>query len=102
MTRRWASAAALAALLALVTGAACGGRRATAADCARILDRIVELELQERGYRDLALLERRRRELRRSHAPELQQCRGKRLRSDALLCVERATGTEEISHRCLR
>ena len=89
-------------LVLAVLPVACGGRRATAKDCARILDRIVELELRERGYHDPALLERKRRELRRSLAAELEHCRGKRLRSDALNCLERASGSEEISHRCLR
>ena len=93
----------LALLIALVAATgACRRRRATAEDCARILDRIVELELRERGYHDRALVERKRRELRRELQAELEHCRGKRLRSDALDCVERATGTEEISHRCLR
>jgi hypothetical protein len=90
----------LVALLSLAP--ACSGRRATAEDCARILDRIVELELRERGYRDPVLLERKRRQLRAALGAELEQCRGQRLRAGALECVKRATGAEEISHRCLR
>ncbi|MGD0835225.1 MAG: hypothetical protein ABSB49_01105 [Polyangia bacterium] len=96
----------LSGLVMVAVGAAalwgCYGQRASASDCARILDRIVELELRERGFHDAALLERKRVELRRSLARDLDECRGKPLRRDALACVSRATSSEQISHLCLR
>ncbi|HVW27861.1 MAG TPA: hypothetical protein VHC69_20990 [Polyangiaceae bacterium] len=80
----------------------CRSGRATADDCARILDKIVELELHERGFRDPVLLQRKRDELRRRLGSELDECEGKSMRAGAIGCVEHATTTEEISHQCLR
>lgn len=88
--------------LALVIVAGCGNGRASRDDCAAILDRIVELELRERGFRDPALVARKREELRRTFAPELARCDGRRLPKDALACVHEARSAEEVSHRCLR
>jgi hypothetical protein len=82
--------------------AACNGQRATRQDCVEILDRIVELELRETGFRDPALVARKREELRKTFAPELARCTGRRLPKDALACVRNATSAEEVSHRCLR
>jgi len=93
----------LAAALAL-TGAAsaCGAKRASEGDCAKILDRIVEIELRERGFRDPALVERKKTSLRRLLAPELQECVGKRLHPSAILCIAQTASSEELSHDCLR
>jgi hypothetical protein len=87
---------------ALVGVLACRSTRATADDCARILDKIVELELHERGFRDPVLLQRKRGEFHRRLGSELIECEGKLMRADAIACVKHATTTEEISHRCLR
>jgi len=81
---------------------ACSGPRATADDCGAIFDRIVELELHEMGYRDPVLAERRRVELRRALAPELQRCVGRRLAPTARACVREARTAEDLTHRCLR
>lgn len=86
----------------LVALPGCSRERATEESCNQILDRIVELELHEKGFRDPALTERRRRELRHSLAPELKQCIGKRLRPNALACIQQASTAEDLSHRCLR
>jgi len=93
---------ALAALWSLSSALGCRSTRATPDECARILDRIVDLELHERGFRDPALASRKRDDVRRLLAPEIAECAGKPLRSGALACVEHATSTEQISHDCLR
>ena len=93
---------ALALLLLLTAGLGCRRERATLAQCQEILDRIVQLEMREAGFRDPVLLQQRREELRKLLAPELKECEGKRMRSDALACVRAARSTAEISHRCLR
>jgi hypothetical protein len=87
-------------LLTIVVG--CHSRRATPADCEHILDRIVDLELRERGFHDPALLERKRVELHRALTSELAQCQGRRLSDHVLDCVASATTTEDITHGCLR
>lgn len=95
-------AVALALLLLLSPGFGCRRERATLEQCQEILDRIIQLEMRESGFRDPVLLQRRREEFRRLLAPELKECEGKRMRSDALACVKGASNPEEISHRCLR
>ena len=98
MTRRLLTIALAAAILV-----ACqGSRRATEADCAALLDRLVELELQERGFRDPALVARWRTEARAKFAPDLAACRGRRLPSSAFVCAGRATTTMQVAHDCLR
>jgi hypothetical protein len=90
------------ALLAAVLGlSGCSRERAQPEDCERIFDRLVEVELHELGYRDPALAQRRRQELRKLLADELGRCVGGRMRPDALICVERAQKAEEIVHQCL-
>ena len=95
------AAALLAGALAL-GAASCRRERATAAQCERILDRIVELELGERGFRDAALARRKKVELRARLGPELRRCQGRLIHREALDCIEQAKNTEEIGHRCLR
>src|SRR5258708_39039852 len=80
----------------------CRGSRATAVDCAEIVDRIVRLELEEKGYRDPVLSDRKRQEIRNLLGSELKECQGKRLRADALSLVRLARNVEKISHDCLR
>jgi hypothetical protein len=94
--------AAMAAIPLTLFGAGCSRHRATDADCAEILDRIVELELAERGFRDPALVELKKDELHRVLAPDVKQCQGRALPTGALACVRAARSVEEISHRCLK
>ncbi len=47
------------ALLVAAAGTSCHRERLTAQDCGLILDRITELELAERGFRDPELAARR-------------------------------------------
>ena len=94
---------ALSALLLLTSAAiACSGKRATREECRQVLDRLVALELQERGFRDPALAVRWRAQAEATHAAELAACEGKRIPRAALACVQSAKSSEEISHRCFR
>jgi hypothetical protein len=80
---------------------ACRREHATAPVCGVVLDRIVELELAEQGFRDPALATQKKRELRTLLGPQLRSCVGRKMRHDALDCVAQARSTEEISHVCL-
>jgi hypothetical protein len=100
--RRTLYATGFALLCTLFGVLGCRSTRATADDCARILDKIVELELHERGFRDPVLLRRKRDELHRRLGSELIECEGKLMRADAIGCLQHAKTTEEISHECLR
>lgn len=80
----------------------CRSERASADDCAFILDRIVALELAEQGYRDPELTRRKQQEFARRFGPELQRCEGLSLPPGARDCIARAASAEEISHVCLR
>ncbi len=82
--------------------AGCHSERASLQTCTEILDHLIELELRERGYRDPELARRKKRELATRFAPDLERCRGRLVRHDALECIARAKNTEEIGHRCLR
>lgn len=90
----------VAGLAALLT--TCNLERATAADCAEILDRIVALELAEQGFVDPELTRRKQAEFTRRYAAELQRCEGLALPPGALECVRQAPSTEHVSHVCLR
>jgi len=89
-------------LLATALASGCARERATRADCDALFGRIVEIELLERGFRDPALLERKRQELRRALSGDLAACEGKPLPAGALACARDAATAEEVSHRCLR
>jgi hypothetical protein len=94
---------ALAAVLAggsLIGG--CHRHVASAADCRAVLDRLVELELKESGYRDPALAPRWQQELARRFAADLRHCQALRVRDDLPGCLRVAENPEEIAHRCLK
>lgn len=82
--------------------AACEGERATQAQCKAIFDRIVEIELEEQGFRDPLLASRHKAELGARYRAEVAACAGRRISADALQCVAKAKTTEELSHHCLR
>lgn len=82
--------------------ASCARETATIEFCGQVLDRIVEIELHEQGFRDPALAAMKRQELRRRFSPDLQRCVGRPMAPRALSCVHEAATTEELSHRCLR
>ncbi len=85
----------------LVLAAGCRGERATRRDCERILERIVEIELSERGFKDPMLTKLKQITLARKLAMELDACVGRRLGKDAMACVEAARSVEALTHECL-
>ena len=74
---------------------------ATEADCRVLLDAIVRIELQEQGYRDEVLQQRRQAQLARVFATQLAACVGRPLPPGALACASSATSSEQLSHMCL-
>jgi hypothetical protein len=80
---------------------ACSAPRAAREDCERILDRIVDIELAERGYKDPMLQAIKRTEFRRKLDRELERCVGRKLRPEALRCVDGAKSVEALAHDCL-
>ena len=102
MNLRSAMVGALGALLLNSWLGGCSRPLATPDDCREILDRIVELELRERGLRDPLLTERRQKQYRSLFATELKACPGKPLDPEAMPCVRRAQNVKELVHSCLR
>ena len=98
--RRLGLVTALVAAALLASG--CKPRRMSTSDCEVVLDRITEIELAERGFRDPVLTAQRRREMRRRFGSELRACHERRVRENAMTCVLGAKSSEELSHRCLR
>jgi hypothetical protein len=90
------------ALLAVLSVTGCHRHTMSATNCQRVLDRITEIELGERGFRDPVLAARRKSEMRVKFATDLEACQGRLVRMDALACIEQARNAEELSHRCLR
>jgi hypothetical protein len=80
---------------------ACTRELATEQQCHAIFDRIVEIELEEMGFRDAALAARRKAELRARHQNALRDCVGRYISDQAMACVATAKTTEELSHKCL-
>jgi hypothetical protein len=101
--RRRSSLFALIGLLAATSTFAAGCRRhsASAFECARVLDRLVEMELSESGYRDQALRARWQQDLERRFATDLERCRGLTVRDDLDECLASTRTSEEVTHRCL-
>ena len=89
-------------VLQLMLVSACARERATPRTCEMLLDRLIELELHEQGFRDWALAAKKKAELHRTFAADLLRCKGRPIRRDARSCIERATGAEEVSHQCLQ
>jgi hypothetical protein len=84
-----------------VVGAACRRHAASGAECARVLGRLVEMELTESGYRDEALRARWQHDLGLRFGPELERCRGLAVRDDLGECLGLVRTAEEVTHRCL-
>jgi len=88
-------------LLPFLLLAGCTGSPAERRDCERILERIVEIELKESGYRDPLLVTVKQAALKRKLDAELQACIGRRLKPGAMACVEQAKNVEALTHECL-
>ncbi|HVV16206.1 MAG TPA: hypothetical protein VHH90_03310 [Polyangia bacterium] len=82
--------------------AGCHRHVATPADCRAILDRLVEMELVESGFRDPALLPRWQGDLARRFDDDLRRCRALRVPDDLTTCLRTAQNPEQIAHRCVQ
>jgi hypothetical protein len=89
------------ALLGTLCVQSCTRERATEQQCHAIFDRIVEIELEEMGFRDVALAARHKAEMRARHQSAVRSCVGRFISSRAMPCVATANTTEELSHKCL-
>jgi hypothetical protein len=89
-------------IVGLTAFAGCHRHAATDADCRAILDRLVELELKEQGFRDPTLVPRWQNELARRFAGDLRRCRTIRVGDDVAACLLTAQNPEAIAHRCLK
>lgn len=90
-------------LLLLCLAALGGCRRATEADCEKIVDRIVELQLREQGVTDSETIAKRKEETKAKKRQELLGgCVGKRISNSSLKCIEGAKTSSEIIDICLR
>jgi hypothetical protein len=89
--------------LVLVVAGFSGCNRHPASDdeCEAILHRLIDLELSESGYRDPVLRTRWQEDLVRRFSPDLNRCRGQKVRSSLWTCLATARSSEEIVHRCL-
>jgi hypothetical protein len=87
--------------IALLLAFGCNEQRASEQQCHAIFDRIVEIELEELGFRDPALAALRQAELRARYQSEIARCVGQYISDQALPCVATAKTTEELSHKCL-
>ena len=77
------------------------GRKATADDCALIVDRYVEIELRTLKVTDPTLIDQRKMEMRRDLKDDLKECPGKRITDGMIACVVRAQTNEELD-KCTR
>jgi len=88
---RWIS------LLLLLAATGCNRHPASAGECEAILNRLIELELNESGYRDPVLRARWQQDLVRRFAPDLDLCRGRDVPSSLRACLSKAYHSEECA-----
>ncbi|MGA7744465.1 MAG: hypothetical protein WBP56_22325 [Polyangia bacterium] len=89
-------------IVVVAVASSCHRRPASEEDCKNVLNRLIELELNESGYRDAVLRARWQQELGHRFAPDLKRCRGLEVRNDLHACLATAQSSEEITHRCLK
>lgn len=88
--------------LLLLTASACHNHTvATPQDCEAIVERLVALEMAERGYQDPVLQQRRTREIFSTHANLMAECPGKALPHHARDCLAKATNPHTVIRDCL-
>jgi hypothetical protein len=85
---------------ALGPAAGCHRHPATGDDCRAVLDRLIDLELAESGYRDAALAARWKTELAGRFGGDLGRCVGMGVRDDLRACLAAARTPEVIAHDC--
>jgi hypothetical protein len=83
---------------ALVAGC---GRRATQADCQLIVDKAVELQMNEMSFGDASEIQRRERQIRGELEDEIKSCEGRHVTERTLACVRAATTSQGLD-ACLR
>jgi len=88
-------------LVLLLAATGCNRHPASPGECEAILNRLIELELSDSGYRDPVLRARWQQDLGRRFAPELDRCHGREVPSSLGACLTRAHHSEEIVHQCL-
>jgi hypothetical protein len=88
-------------LLVLFATTGCTRHPASADECEAILHRLIDLELSESGYRDPVLRTRWQQDLIHRFAPDLDRCRGRKVRGSLGTCLATARSSEEIVHHCL-
>jgi hypothetical protein len=88
-------------LVALVSGLAGCGRKATRADCELVVDRNIEVKLRADGVTDPDVIQKRKDELRGSLKDDIDRCVGKRVTDSMMACVRTAETAEQID-KCLR
>jgi len=89
------------AFFVVALGGGCHLHPATVDDCAVVLDKLVELELEESGYRDPIVRARWAAEARSRFAGDLARCRGLLVRNDLHACLRAARTSEAIVHGCV-
>ena len=92
---RWVS------LFLAVAASGCNRHPASAGECEALLNRLIEIELSESGYRDPVLRTRWQNDFGHRFAVDLDRCRGRDVRSSLRSCLARAQSSEEIIHGCL-
>jgi len=88
------------AFFAIAVGGGCHRHPASIDDCAAVLDKLVELELEESGYRDPIVRARWAGEARRRFASDLARCPGLLVKNDLHACLRAARTSEAIVHEC--
>ena len=66
-----------------------------------MLDRLIDVELAESGFRDPVLRARSRDNLGRRFTPDLERCQGLMVPRDLNVCLATARTTVVVVHRCL-
>jgi hypothetical protein len=79
-------------VLVVVVGCGCNPHPASTGECEAILQRLVELELSEPGYRDPVLLTLWQQDLVRRFAPYLDRCRGREVPNSLRDCLTASVG----------
>lgn len=95
--------AALATVLSVVCSLVLGGcgRKASAEDCALLLDRNVEVALKSMNVTDPAAVQKKKDEIRGEMKGDMKDCVGKRITDGMLACVRKADTPSAIDS-CMR
>jgi hypothetical protein len=88
-------------LSALLLGGLGCGRKATAEDCALLLDRNVEVALRSMNVTDPAAVQKKKDEIRGEMKGDMKDCVGKRITDGMLACVRKADTPSAIDS-CMR